>query len=242
MRGVDRCVITGALSAMGQVVSVLPVDLSSTYLTDNADLRRRIVEQGGALVSEYFSQRSPSRGAFHCRNRIISGLCFGVALIQAKVKSGTMIYARHAAQQGREVYVYPGPPISSAFAGSRQLIDDGAKPVIDGEDILSDCPEFYWGGPRPSPAYAPPKRREKPRTREEAPPAYEEPARALADSGPALPGQREVLQALAEGGEKSLGQLEEKTGLPAGKLMALLTRLELAGLVKSSPGKRYRLG
>lgn len=249
--GVDRCAINGALSAMGQVVSVLPVDLSSPYVAENAALRRRIVEQGGALVSEYFSQREPARGSFQARNRIISGMCFGMVLVQVRQKSGSMIYANHAAKQGREVYVYPGPPGDPAFAGGQRLIEEGAIPVAGGEEVLADCPAYCWGNFKRDPSYAKVAKARterilaarsgrRPKPAEEAPNEEEGPVRALADSGPELPGQGEVLRALAAGGAMTLAELEEAVGIPAGKLLALMTRLELKGIVTSDSGKRYR--
>ncbi len=142
--GVDCCALSGALGAGGQVVSVLPVDLGSPYMRETAWLRREIVQRGGALVTEAFCCQKPSRASFHLRNRLITGLCFGVVLVQARLHSGTMIYASSAADQGREVFVCPGPPQDPDFHGSALLLSEGAIPVYSGKEVLSHCPPYYW--------------------------------------------------------------------------------------------------
>ncbi len=240
--GVDGCAIAGALSAMGRVVSVLPVDLSSPYLAQNAGLRKRILDQDGALVTEYFSQRNPGRGSFQVRNRLIPGMCQGMVLVQAAKKSGSMLYARHAADQGRSLYVYPGPEGAPEYEGSRLLLDQGALPVWDGAAVLED--RGRWTGYRPAPAKGRAKRSRRPGP---APRLMPEPApmprpeRALADAGHDLPPEQKRILDLLAAGERSIGQLEEALGQPAGKLMAQMTVLELDGLVESLPGKRYKL-
>ena len=240
--GVDSCAISGALSAMGRVVSVWPVDLSSPYLAQNAGLRQRILDQGGALATEYFSQRNPGRGSFQVRNRLIPGMSQGVVLVQVSQKSGSMLYARHAADQGRSLYVYPGPEGAAEYAGSRLLLDQGALPVWDGGAVLED--RGRWTGYRPAPA----KTRAKGPRRVPSPPQpvleavpMPQPARALADRGADLPPEQKRLLECLAAGERSIGQLEEALGLPAGKLMAQMTLLELDGLVESLPGKRFKL-
>ena len=245
--GIDYCAISGALSAMGRVVSVLPVDLSSPYLVKNAELRRRILEQDGALVTEYFSQRNPGRGSFQARNRLITGMCRGVVLVQVAKKSGSMIYARHAADQARDLFVYPGPDGAPEYEGSRILLDQGAVPVTDGGAVLGAY--AGWTGYRPAPAKKKGVRRVKapPKARSPKPapipmpmpePA-EQPVLALADAGP--PPEQQRAADFLRTGEKSIGQMEEALGLPAGKLMALMTEMELDGLVESLPGKRFRM-
>ena len=138
-KGVDAAALTGALGIPGsRMVSVLPVSLDSTYVTENAKLRNMICSHGGALVTEYFSLSHPEFGTFQARNRLITGLSRGTLLIQAARKSGTMIYATHALDQNRDLFVYPGPEGTVEFAGSRELIEDGARAVVCGEDILAE--------------------------------------------------------------------------------------------------------
>ena len=120
--GIDAAAILGAMSGEGPVVSVLPVALNSSYPSRNAFLRQSLLERGGALLTEYFSQQTPSYGTFQVRNRLITGLACGVLLLQAAQKSGTMLYAAHAKDQNRDVFVWPGAPGDAAFAGGRGLI------------------------------------------------------------------------------------------------------------------------
>lgn len=234
--GIDSAALEGAMSASGQVVSVLPVDLDSPYINKNAGLRREICQRGGVLLSEYFSQRNPAMGGFQARNRLITGLCCGVVLIQAAAKSGTVMYARFAADQNRDVFVYPGPPGAPEYAGSRALLEDGAKAVTCGEEVLEDYVLRF--GRRPLEEFTLPPEYEG--LFDEVP--FPEEA-ALADSGaegPSLSPEGEKIWAALGQGPMGIAQLVEKTGLGAGQLLSLLTEMELEGVVASAAGKRYR--
>lgn len=240
--GIDAAALAGAMDALGRVVSVLPVDLSSSYVSKNAALRREIPEKGGALVSEYFMQAQPSLGSFQVRNRLITGLSAGVVLIQAAEKSGTMIYAKHALEQNRDVFVYPGPEGALEYAGSRALLRDGAKAVTCGEDVLEEYSQRY--AVTPGGLFA--GGLDYDGLFDEIPLPGE---LALGDPGaPAAPEEAgvgpeaaRILAALA-GETLTAAQLEERTGLAAGALLGFLTELELEGRVESVSGRRYRLG
>lgn len=222
--GVDGRAIEGAVNAGGRVICVLPVDLESPYMAKTGHLRRRVLEQGGALVTEYFSQRSPAQGGFQLRNRLITGLCSRVVLVQAAEKSGTMIYARHAAAQGRRLYVFPGPEGAEEFAGSRRLLRDGAAAVYSGAEVLgTDRALSPKGGMAPQGGMA-----ERPAPKKELPQEKELPE-----------DQRAVLDMLG-GGPRTVDELAEGCGMDAPGLLRLLTRMELRGLVESAPGRRYR--
>ncbi len=235
-KGVDAAALTGALGIPGsRMVSVLPVSLDITYVSENAKLRNMICSHGGALVTEYFSLSHPEFGTFQARNRLITGLSRGTLLIQAARKSGTMIYATHALDQNRDLFVYPGPEGTVEFAGSRELIEDGARAVVCGEDILAEYGGVLPEKPQPQvydlfedlvvPAL---------KTREAVP--------ALADAAAQVsPQARQVLAVLGRE-PLDIAALEAKTGLPASSLLGLLTELELEGLAESLPGKRYLRG
>lgn len=236
--GIDTAALTGAMSAMGPVVSVLPVDLGSPYVNKNAALRREIPEHGGALLTEYFMQRNPAMGGFQVRNRLITGLACGVVLIQAAAKSGTLIYARHALDQNRDVFVFPGPEGAAEYAGSRALLRDGAKAASCGEDVLE---EYDLRFPAMSGPFALPDEYEGlfdeiplPEEEDEAPAALGD---FLEEEG--TPEAQRILAALAAGA-LTIAQLEEATGIGTGSLLGQLTQLELEGKVESIPGKRYR--
>ncbi len=222
--GIDSSALMGAMSVVGsECVCVLPVSLESGYLTASDRLRRMVVERGGALITEYFSQEQPFYGTFPLRNRLITGLCAGAVLIQAAQKSGTMLYASSALEQDRDVFVYPGPQgkeDSPAFAGSAALIQDGAKPVYSGDDVLKD---YGW------------KSSAKPA--QEPQPTVTKPAPAVREADISQPA-RQVLQALGPQ-PLSIGELEEKAGLSASVILGAVTELEVEGLARSLPGKRY---
>lgn len=226
--GIDAAASMGAMSGGGPVISVLPVALNSSYVSQNTFLRQSIVEKGGVLVTEYFSQQSPGFGAFRVRNRLITGLSCGVLLIQAARKSGTVMYASHAKDQNRDVYVWPGPAEDPAFAGGWDLIQDGAKAVHCGEDILEEYDLRFRRSHEVVPLFP-----------QEGEP---EVLPALADPGThaKLPSELEqVLQALGEE-PVSVAQLGEQLGLASGTLLSRLTELEVRGLCAPCPGGRYR--
>ncbi len=229
--GVDSAALVGAMAVPGsRFISVLPVSLDSNYLARNAKLRRMVCERGGALLSEHFSRLNPERGDFPVRNRLITGLSRGVVLVQAAEKSGTMLYASHALDQNRDVFVYPGPETSEQFSGSRRLLADGARAVTCGEDVLAE----YGGCPPETPELRFPDLLD-----DVAFHAPEPTVPALADpAAPCSPQERQVLDALGRE-PSSVAELEEKTGMPASVLLGLLTCLEVEGLAESLPGKRY---
>lgn len=227
--GVDAAVALGAMSGGGPVVSVLPVALNSPYLSKNHFLRQSILEKGGALLTEYFAQQTPGFGTFQVRNRLITGLACGVLLLQAARKSGTVMYASYAKDQNRDVFVWPGPQGDPAFAGGWDLLEDGAKAVERGEEILE---EFQYRSAGRGKIISLPA----PRVWQ----AEEAAIPVLADPGlPALSqAQAAVLAALTDT-PQAVAQLEEAAGLPAGQLLGALTELELLGLAQSHQGKRY---
>lgn len=224
--GVDMTALGGALSALGRAVCVLPVDLDSPYMAKTAHLRRKVLEMDGALVTEYFSQRSPAQGGFHLRNRLITGLCRKVVLVQAAEKSGTMIYARFAASQERDLYVVPGPEDAPEYAGSRRLIREGAVAVQSGMEVLNGAP--------------PPRLFPMERPLVTIVPSAEPPA-LLADPGaPDAATPEEKLLGLLAGSDLTAGELAEGVDMTVGQVLRIMTGLELAGKVETVSGRRYR--
>jgi DNA processing protein len=136
-RGVDGCAHRGALEAGGRTVAVLAGGLSKIYPPEHAELAEAVAASG-ALVTESSMRMEPMAGMFPARNRIISGMCRAVVLVEAHEKSGALITARHAAEQGREVFAVPGPVDSSASAGTLKLLRDGAKLIRHARDLLED--------------------------------------------------------------------------------------------------------
>lgn len=133
--GIDSAAHEGALSANGKTVCVMGCGLGCGYLRENEDMRRRI-SRSGALVTEYPPLAGVTRASFPERNRIISGMSMGVLVVEAGERSGSLITARKANEQGRDVFAIPGSILSSAYTGVNRLIRDGAKAVTCAEDIL----------------------------------------------------------------------------------------------------------
>lgn len=247
--GVDTAAHKGALMAGGKTVAVLGCGLGTNYLNENKSLRDTI-KHNGALVTEYPPFTRASRTTFPMRNRIISGLSVGVLVVEAGVKSGSLITANFALEQGRDVFAIPASVLSLDFAGTNKLIDDGAmvatKPVhlaapyaeqFDTVDLSRvKSVEEYMTAHNDKSANAPKsaapvfgadrKDREKRMKMEK---------QALELTGSA----KTVYQCLDES-FAHIDVITEKTGLTVSQVMAALTQLEIMGLTESTSGKRYK--
>lgn len=140
--GVDASAHRGAILSGGKTIAVLGCGLGTNYLLENKSLRDSI-KQNGALVTEFPPFTKPSRYTFPMRNRIISGLSLGVLIVEAGVKSGSLITANYALEQNRDVFAVPCSILSSEFSGTNKLIDDGAYVVTKPLDLLSPYAEMY---------------------------------------------------------------------------------------------------
>ncbi|MDR2892284.1 MAG: DNA-processing protein DprA [Deltaproteobacteria bacterium] len=136
-RGIDRTVHLAGLSGVGSSIAVLGCGVDVLYPTDNRDLYERMCMHG-LILSEFFPGTPPLAHNFPVRNRIISGLSKAVLVVEAAARSGTLITARHALEQNRDVYAVPGSTLASTSEGCRELIRRGAKPVFSAEDVLLD--------------------------------------------------------------------------------------------------------
>ena len=136
-KGIDSVAHKSALEAGGRTIAVFACGLDTVYPAENADLARRIMQQG-ALISEYPLGTRPRADNFPRRNRIMSGLSLGVLVIEAGESSGAMITAHLAVEQNREVFAIPGSILSPASGGTNQLIQEGAKLVRSYTDILEE--------------------------------------------------------------------------------------------------------
>jgi DNA processing protein len=134
-RGIDGVCHRSALESSGRTIAVLGSSLTEIYPPEHKDLAKKIRSQG-ALVSETPPLAKPKAGVFPQRNRIISGLSLGVVVVEAAERSGSLITARHAGEQGRDVFAVPGQACAPTARGSNRLIRDGALLVQDAEDIL----------------------------------------------------------------------------------------------------------
>lgn len=136
--GVDTAAHKGALEKNGKTIAVLGSGIDEIYPAQNERLAKDIVDKGGAIISEYGPGEPSYKYRFIERNRIISGLSWGVVVIEAPEKSGAIATARFAAEQGRNVFVFPSTPNNKQYAGSHELIRDGATLVTKTDEILED--------------------------------------------------------------------------------------------------------
>lgn len=147
-KGIDTAAAIGALDGGSPVLGVIGCGIDRVYPAENKKLFER-VEANGAIISEYPPGTPPLPAYFPQRNRIISGLSNGVAVIEAPQKSGALITADYAMEQGRDVFVLPGNVDSKACVGSNNLLRVGAIPFMTTEDILEEYGDFYPGIQKP---------------------------------------------------------------------------------------------
>ena len=217
-RGIDSLAHQGALQAGGQTIAVLGSGINTIYPPENRRLYEQISAQG-AVLSEFPLHTKPDRWNFPRRNRIISGLSLGVLVIEATANSGSLHTARHALDQGREVFAVPGRIHDPNSRGTNGLIKNGAKLVESIDDILEELPEAVRTSAR--------------RLREtEAAPATEPPP---ADLNP----QEAHVLALLSMTETHIDAISDTSQLPVHVVAGILLTLELRGLVQQLPGKLF---
>jgi len=134
--GVDGIAHQATLDVDGRTIAVLGSGLDIVYPSSHQQLAQKIIKSNGAIVSEYEPKTRPSRWAFPARNRIVAGMSLGILVIEAPKKSGALITARFALEQGREVFAVPGNVDNKNSEGCNLLIKMGARPVTKPEDIL----------------------------------------------------------------------------------------------------------
>ena len=213
-RGIDSAAHAGALDADGRTVAVLGCGVDVVYPPENGDLMDRILDGGGAVISEYVPGTLPAPGNFPPRNRIISGLCPGTLIVEGAQGSGAMITVRDALDQNRDVFAVPGSIYSPLSAMPNRLIVDGAQPVLSCEEILT---YYRW-------ADGPAKQTAAPDTG-----AFE-----------ALEPVEQAVVGPLRSESLSFDELSAATGLGAAELGRLLTLLEIRGIVERQSGNLYR--
>jgi len=136
--GIDTAAHEGALLGGGKTIAVLACGLDLIYPRQNENLAKMIIETGGAIISEYPAGTLAMKHQFLERNRIVSGLSIATIVVEAPNESGALVTARLAAEQGREVFVVPGPMNHSNYLGSHKLVRDGACLMSSIEDVFED--------------------------------------------------------------------------------------------------------
>lgn len=269
--GIDSMAMSGALTAGQKVIGVLGCGADIVYPPSNRALFRD-TENYGCILSEFPPGTPPVKWNFPKRNRIISGLSCGVLVVEAPEKSGALITARQAAEQGRDVFAVPGNIDIPTFAGSNNLLRDGAIMVSSGWDVVSEYQGLYPDkirkdtGPAHQTAYADEVRKaaeqggkesrkvaQKPRIPREKEDSPKEIQKKDIDKPPVQPysdvnsiltklsaDEMTIVTALKDG-ERLVDDVIAETGLTTGKLLGLLTMLELKGIIRRLPGKRIIL-
>ena len=256
-RGIDTAAHEGALRAKGRTIVIQGCGLLNTYPPENAGLYDRIVAEGGAILSELPLDAPPVKENFPPRNRIIAGMSLGILVVEANLRSGSLITARlAAADYGREVFALPGRVDSPASAGTHHLIKNASAHLVENlEDILAalgdvgtamrqvqfPTPEARDSKPgchAPDGAGAP-----SGACRNRAPSLFDR--NTPAPSSPPHPDpqtftgpQQRILTAL-DGQSVTIDDLVELTAMPASVLMAELTILQIRGIVSRIPGNRF---
>ena len=269
--GIDGMAMRGALTGGGAVVGVLGCGAEQIYPVSNRSLFED-TESYGCILSEFPPGTPPLARNFPKRNRIISGLSCGVLVVEAPEKSGALITARQAADQGRDVFVVPGNIDVPTFVGSNRLLRDGAIAVSHGWDIMSEYEaqfpdkirkdmgqnqlsaspeELAQNAEAPAEvgkvAQKPKKPAQKKIQKQEikkkdVDKAASSPYSDVNDILPKLSADEQTIVSAIGKEERLVDDVIAETGLPVGKVLAMLTLLEVKGVVKRLPGKRVRLG
>jgi DNA processing protein len=269
--GIDGVAMSGALTAGGQTVGVLGCGADIVYPLSNKALFAD-VEQYGCIISEFPPGTPPARWNFPRRNRIISGLSNGVLVVEAPAKSGALITASLALEQGRDVFVVPGNIDVPSFVGSNRLLRDGAILAGTGWDILCEYEAQYPDKIRKDETKTnqtgyfdevariaaqaeklPRKVAQKPLLPSKKPVQKEKCNKNVIDNGnsqsysdnrkpePKLNDEERLIYDSLRSGERLVDDVIAETGISAGKMLSMLTLLELRGVIMRLPGKRIRL-
>lgn len=216
--GIDSAAHRGCLQAKGHTVAVLGFGFQYLAKAENTNLAKEIIENGGAVVSEFPYSHPPNRQTFPMRNRIVSGMTLGTLVVEAGVNSGALITAHFALEQGRQVFAVPGRVDSSQSHGCHKLIQTGAKLTQTLEDILE---EFEHLIPRSH--------------REESTPS----SKPLSQLQLQLTETEEKIFNVVLKEETEIDTIIALCELPSSIVSATLIVLEMKHLVRQLPGKRY---
>ena len=214
-RGIDTQAHLGAIKANGKTIAVLGCGLDICYPPENRQLKENI-SKSGCVISEYPLGTKPLASNFPVRNRIISGICEGVVIIEAGEKSGTLITVNQALEQGREVFALPGQVTSRFSYGTNELIKEGATPITNYKDILN---EFY--------------------EREKSEITIEKITKKEEIKQPSLASEEKLVYDCISFEPINIENLMAKTGSELSTLQYILTILEMNGLIVKLSGQRY---
>lgn len=251
--GVDSAAHTGAITAGGQTVCVLGCGLGAKYLYANRSLRES-VRANGALVTEFPPYTQAAKFTFPMRNRIISGLSDGIVVVEAGQKSGSLITARFAAEQGRDVFAVPSSIIDAQYSGTNQLLSDGAMLVTQPSDLISPYMQRYPylqghtvpdiqqmlahdGRQNANSDFSAESKKE---TAFENTQTSREENAARAEKVQALRGELQTVYAQLSSTYEHVDAITQRCAMPSGRVLSALSILEIQGLAASASGKRYK--
>jgi len=223
-RGIDTSAHVGALSAVGRTIAVIGTGVDVFYPKENNVLTRNILESGGALISQFPFGTPPLKDNFPYRNRIISGISHSVILVEATERSGSLITARLAMEQDRDVMAVPGNITSRNSFGTNYLIKCGAKLVQQWQDVVSELPAEL--------------------AKEILPPILDD--KRDSNSRQKITTQlnsdeKAVYKTMSTDYEKNVEEICVEVGLPIGIVSAILLEFEFRGIVRAHPGMRYSI-
>ena len=243
--GVDTMALEGALEAGAQTVAVLGCGVDVVYPNSNRKLFDKIAESG-CLISEYLPGTGPKPWQFPERNRILSGLSNGVLVIEAPSKSGALITAQRAFEQGRDVFAVPGNIDVDTYAGSNALLQECAAAVLSGWDVVKQYADRYPDAVAKrqtqirseTPSFSmeetsPDQRTDKKDIDNPKPSAYIDLSKIL--SG--LDSEERQIVACLDKNPKPVDAVIAQVGFPAAKVLSALTKLALKGVVTNHPGR-----
>lgn len=251
--GIDAAAHQGAIEGGGRTIAVLASGHDQVFPVCNADLLDRVIRQGCALTQFPMGARAV-KGVFPQRNRVLSGLCLGVVVVEAPPGSGALITARFAAEQGREVFAVPGPAGYANSRGPHELIRDGAKLVESVDDILMELkvsPAVRQSAATRTPATGteaqPPAKQETldfrtpPASHSPAPAPAHKPTPPARTSAPPLSDDEKYIMEVLHREGSFVDEIALACRLPISNTLAALTMLELKGLVRQMSGKRFAI-
>ena len=243
--GIDTMALEGAMEADAQVVAVLGCGVDVVYPKSNRPLFEKII-QNGCLISEYLPGTGPKPWQFPERNRILSGLSNGVLVVEAPSKSGALITAQKAFEQGRDVFAVPGNIDVENYTGSNALLQECATAALSGWDVVKQYADRYPDSVTKRQVVAPAVLAEeppqqKPLRQQADKKVIDNPvSNAYIDVSKILSGldpeERQIVACLDET-PKPVDEVIAQAGVPAAKVLSALTRLALKGVVTNHPGR-----
>jgi DNA processing protein len=238
-RGIDGAAHRGALSAGGRTIAVMGSGIDVIYPPEHRGLADSILSGGGALLSELPIGTQPLGENFPARNRILSGLCLGVVIVEAAERSGSLITARMALEQNRQVFAVPGSPLSGKARGSNRLLKEGAILIDCVEDVIEELAPQLQGQISKQPAT--PKAGSTHKITPTKPAGFGRDTRVSGLESSNVKEAKSIIDVFREDERLHVDAIIEASRLDAQTVLRLLLEMELHGIVAQHPGKLFSL-